>query len=259
MALDDRRPEHLSELDACSAAVRERDVDSLTNALASLHVAQLRENNGRLQERAVSAGAACAALRAELDERAAQAHELGRLQEQLAGLVPAPPAPAAPAARQASAGEKRRSSAAAGEVLAWRAELGSEVGSTSASASDDEPELLLNCARDEPEGEPDWLEAHPGWLDSVSVHDELRHELRTRTHLESEVARANDEYTRLRARINNNDAVITRLEALNSSLVLHLQAARDASRHELNAKRGRRSDGHSVTATDHSGEHVECF
>lgn len=229
-----------------SVLIDAAEVDTLSTAMASMHVATLREFNGRLQSKAANAGAAAAALRAELCERTAQALGLARMQEQLTGgrvgATRSGASTIAPASRQPSTGDKRKNSESFDdEPLSdvWRA------ASTISDVSDaDEVEALLSLPTDddneEPAAEPvDAMDAAS--LDSASVHDELRHELRVRSHLECELARHVDQCALLRTRLAHNDALIARLEALNSNLVIELKQMRDACavRQELHAKRGR--------------------
>lgn len=229
---------------------RLEEVDTLSVAMASMHVATLRELNGRLQSEAANAGAAAAALRAELYERTAQAHVLIRMQEQLTGLSPPHGGgSSAPASHQPSTGDKRKSfpDDEASPVV-WH------VASTISDISDaDERELLLALPTDDEHDSSGSEPAEPTdvvWFNSSSIHDELRHELRLRSHLECELAHHVDQCTTLRTRLAHNDALIARLEALNSSLVIELKQMRDACavRHELHAKRSR-----------HVADHMECY
>lgn len=227
------------------ALVDAAEVDTLSVAMASMHVATLRELNGRLQSEAANAGAAAAALRAELCERTAQALGLARMQEQLTGGRGGSARSSAsimPASRQHSTGDKRKSSESVDDEPSadvWR------VASTVSDISDaEEAEALLSLPTDDDNEDPAAEPAETmvaAWLDSASIHDELRHELRVRSHLECELARHVDQCAMLRTRLAHNDALIARLESLNSSLVIELKQMRDACavRRELHAKRGR--------------------
>ncbi|KAG8458963.1 hypothetical protein KFE25_013250 [Diacronema lutheri] len=224
----------------------ERHVEQLSDELAHLHVAQARAHNMRLHDEQASADAEIDALCAELCTRTSQRRGLVRVQEQLSVRVPPPPPVAA--VRLASAGEKRKGSDAHDEAFARRVELGSDVR----SASDDDTDLL--CARSEAGSEP--AEANAGWLGSASVYDELRHELRTRARLEVLLGRKAQRLAALRERVARNDLLIARLEALNDSLLLDLQQARDRHAAEVHAKRVR-----AVVNGPADGllEHVRCF
>jgi len=128
---------------------QDADIDSLSAALASMHVAKLREHNRRLHSEAVSVSALVDALRTELCKSRAQAQELAQMQHQLSSMVPAAAAAVPDACagggaeaargprRQASSGDKRKQAESDDEMHIWRSEVSDE-----ASESDDADALL---------------------------------------------------------------------------------------------------------------------
>jgi hypothetical protein len=200
-------------------------LDSLTEAMASLHVRRVRHDNSRLRSETDANISAAAALRAQLTQQRAQARIFSQMQQQLSVLVPqAPRLPKAPA-RLPSPGEKRTSTQSHDETLAWRAELEQESGPDLASDVEliDDPPTAAST--DDVVSEPE--EAEPARMTSPSVHDELRHELRVRTRLSVKLARQLEEVSTLRERLASNDSLIARLQSLNSSLMAELQLMRE--------------------------------
>eukprot|EP00306_Pavlova_sp_CCMP459_P021515 CAMPEP_0185542122 /NCGR_PEP_ID=MMETSP1381-20130426/2410_1 /TAXON_ID=298111 /ORGANISM="Pavlova sp., Strain CCMP459" /LENGTH=307 /DNA_ID=CAMNT_0028154091 /DNA_START=320 /DNA_END=1244 /DNA_ORIENTATION=- len=201
------------------------DVDNLSEAMASMQLERVRQYNLKLQTEAASESAVVDALRAQLSQRSVQAHELAQIQHELAAMVPQSTSPPrisspTPGSRQPSTGDKRKQSESDDETVCWRAEIAEQAHDAIVGAVDDVAPLaplrpspaLLTAAKAE----------------RLRVHEELRHELRTRARLEVELARVADQRAALHARLRSNDALIRRLESVNASLLSELQQMRDA-------------------------------